>query len=101
MANLATAFAQPITFRLMAVSEKRQTVQPSGEEPHWYEVSRTMDSDEIGSIAFRNGCLHIVTLEGVMQAHGGDWIIQGITGELYPCKDAIFQATYERVEPAL
>lgn len=28
----------------------------------------------------------------------GDWIIRGIRGELYPCKDEIFRATYEAVE---
>lgn len=27
----------------------------------------------------------------------GDWIIRGIKGELYPCKDDIFKATYEKV----
>lgn len=41
------------------------------------------------------GCAHIVTLEGVMTAEVGDWIIQGIKGELYPCKPDIFEATYE------
>lgn len=27
----------------------------------------------------------------------GDWIIQGIQGEFYPCKQDIFAETYERV----
>jgi len=39
--------------------------------------------------------LHIVTLEGTMTASQGDWIIQGVKGELYPCKPDIFEATYE------
>src|SRR5574341_16066 len=39
--------------------------------------------------------LAISTLEGVMTACVGDWIIQGVKGELYPCKNDIFQATYE------
>jgi len=42
--------------------------------------------------------LMISTLEGVMQADPGDWIIQGIKGELYPCKPDIFEQTYEPVE---
>ena len=33
-----------------------------------------------------------------MFAHPGDWIIRGVKGELYPCKDDVFQATYERVD---
>lgn len=37
----------------------------------------------------------IKTLEGVMRADNGDWIIKGVKGELYPCKPDIFEATYE------
>ena len=44
------------------------------------------------------GFMLIATLEGVMQAKPGDWIIQGVQGEFYPCKPDIFAATYERVE---
>ena len=39
----------------------------------------------------------ISTLEGVMRAEVGDWIIQGVKGEFYPCKPDIFAATYEPV----
>ena len=42
----------------------------------------------------------IETLEGTMRADVGDWIITGVEGERYPCKDSIFRATYERVEEA-
>ena len=42
--------------------------------------------------------IDIFTLEGEMRADIGDWIIKGIAGEFYPCKPAIFQATYEAVE---
>lgn len=37
----------------------------------------------------------INTLEGVMEAHEGDYIIQGVSGEVYPCKPDIFKKTYE------
>lgn len=40
----------------------------------------------------------IRTLEGVMRADVGDWIIRGVKGEFYPCKPDIFEATYEPVE---
>lgn len=36
----------------------------------------------------------IVTLEGDMRFAPGDWIIRGVAGEYYPCRDDIFQATY-------
>ena len=39
--------------------------------------------------------LAIDTLEGVMLADFGDFIIRGAQGEFYPCKPDIFDATYE------
>lgn len=39
----------------------------------------------------------IKTLEGVMNASVGDFIIKGVQGEFYPCKPDIFEATYEEV----
>ena len=39
----------------------------------------------------------IQTLEGIMAANKGDWIIRGVKGELYPCKPDIFTATYDPV----
>ncbi len=41
--------------------------------------------------------LEIHTLEGIMRADIGDYIIKGIKGEFYPCKPDIFEATYEPV----
>jgi len=42
--------------------------------------------------------IYIATMEGVMVARVGDWLIQGVKGEFYPCKPDIFEATYEKVE---
>ncbi len=42
--------------------------------------------------------MFIDTLEGVMTASPGDYIIKGVEGEFYPCKPDIFKATYEEVE---
>ena len=42
--------------------------------------------------------LQIPTLEGLMLAVEGDWIIRGVKGEFYPCKPDIFEQTYEKVE---
>jgi hypothetical protein len=41
--------------------------------------------------------LDIPTLEGIMHADIGDWIITGVKGEQYPCKPDIFEQTYEPV----
>lgn len=48
---------------------------------------------------FGNGNKAIIkTLEGTMTAGVTDWIIRGVNYELYPCKDEIFQKTYESAE---
>ena len=39
--------------------------------------------------------LQIYTLEGIMDASIGDYIIKGVKGEFYPCKPDIFDLTYE------
>lgn len=44
-----------------------------------------------------NPYLKIETLEGIMKASVGDYIIKGVNGEFYPCKPDIFERTYERV----
>lgn len=41
--------------------------------------------------------LFVKTLEGNMEARVGDYIIQGVNGELYPCKPEIFEKTYDSV----
>lgn len=47
---------------------------------------------------YAQGAIQLPTIEGIMLAFPSAWIIKGIQGEFYPCKDDIFQETYERVE---
>lgn len=44
--------------------------------------------------------VRIRTLEGVMIGQEGDWLIKGVSDEVYPCKPDIFEATYEPAEDA-
>ena len=41
--------------------------------------------------------LLIPTLEGMMKASMGDYIIKGVQDEFYPCKPDIFEKTYKLV----
>lgn len=43
----------------------------------------------------KGGYLVIHTLEGDMVAKPGDWIINGVKGEFYPCKHEVFLMSYE------
>lgn len=40
---------------------------------------------------------NVNTLEGIMTATEGDYIIKGVRGEFYPCKPGIFEQTYDEV----
>lgn len=51
-----------------------------------------------GKSMYKDGMLCINTLEGTMAATVGDYIIRGVDGEYYTCKESIFAKTYEKVE---
>lgn len=60
--------------------------------PEWLDLNK---------VHIRNGgapFAEIETLEGLMTASYGDFIIQGVKGEFYPCKPDIFLATYNEVK---
>lgn len=42
--------------------------------------------------------IRVDTLEGVMYAQPGDWIVRGVAGEFHPCKPDMFEQTYETVD---
>jgi hypothetical protein len=56
------------------------------------EIEEFFDGNDKGE--FKGDGLFISTLEGTMRASKGDYIIQGIEGEFYPCKPDIFDKTY-------
>jgi hypothetical protein len=71
--------------------------------PGWLHIAWQKDRNEAGSVYPCNDFICINTLEGEHQVTPNDWIIQGIQGELYPCKPDIFAATYDDIsgEPRL
>jgi hypothetical protein len=61
---------------------------------NWDDVDRFANREALHVLRSVTG-LKMQTLEGVMLAGPGDWIIRGVKGEFYPCKPDIFAATYE------
>ncbi len=57
-----------------------------------------IDAEKDGTLYFDGPTLKIKTLEGEHTAQVGDYIIQGVHGELYPCKPDIFEKIYEEVK---
>lgn len=40
--------------------------------------------------------MNINTLEGIMYAEKGDYIIKGVHGEIYSCKPDVFEESYDK-----
>ncbi len=41
-----------------------------------------------------NETFEVQTKEGIMKGKKGDWLMIGISGEMYPCDDEIFKKSY-------
>lgn len=77
----------------------KYTGELNQEVPEWFRnaelqniATRFYSDDDVAE-----GSCHIKTLEGLLLANTGDYIIKGVAGELYPCKPNIFEETYEQV----
>ena|SRR3990167_10697633 len=71
--------------------------------PDWMHRAWQLERGEPNSLyptmeGSEDGTLSIMTLEGEHLVNFGDWIIQGIKEEIYPCKPDIFEKTYDMVE---
>ncbi len=89
----------PSTYRKLPVDIEAHHLADSEQ---MLKASVWMDAMGVGhSILLGDGghakALMIPTLEGEMRADLEDYLIRGVQGEFYPCKPAIFEATYEAV----
>lgn len=73
-----------------------EAIQYDGSEERQREIVNWSNGRVEGMFS-THAILQIPTLEGVMTAEPGDWIIKGVAGEFYPCKADIFEQTYEAV----
>jgi len=62
--------------------------------PEWFKNNDKVSVDIIEG----QTVISIETLEGIMKCNKNDYIIQGVDGELYPCRRDIFLKTYEKFE---
>lgn len=77
-----------------------EAIQFKNDEPETLiEIQEFMGGEDL-RVSYENPdnpAIKIETLEGVMEASIGDFIIRGVKGEYYPCKPDIFEQTYEPV----
>jgi len=94
---------KPVEIEAFQMTKERR--YDNSEWPNWLHRAWNVDQKEVGSLfcVDENGMigpgddLFINTLEGSHKVSWDDFIIQGVQGELYPCKPDIFDATYDPV----
>lgn len=69
------------------------------EDPEW--IVAAIKAGQVKFVGTQRGQprMTIETLEGTMIARPGDWVLRGVKGEIYPCRDDIFRETYEVAAP--
>ena len=100
----------------MAIYKKRpvevEARQLVGDDSAYHDIYKWIEANTMGSfdpetetlpfsgvsIDPATGYILIATLEGIMEAQPGDYVIRGVQGEFYPCKPHIFEATYDYVK---
>jgi hypothetical protein len=95
---------KPVVIEAFQMTEARR--ESNCDWPEWLNHAWQLERGTPGSLypthsdnATRK--LSVGTLEGPMLVSWGDWIIRGVRGEIYPCKDEIFRATYDPVSEDL
>lgn len=84
---------KPIVVEAFQMTRERRN--DNSEWPVWLQKAW---QDDVVTIAIDgSNRLMIETLEGKHLVSWDDYIIQGVAGELYPCKPDIFWATYEQL----
>jgi hypothetical protein len=63
-------------------------------QPHW--LSKALAA---GTVQYneKDDRWEISTLEGIISCSSNDWIIKGVKGELYPCRNDVFEEIYEKL----
>ena len=75
----------------------------NSEWPNWLHQAWNKEPFEPGVMFCNpdpnnNERLYIRTIEGVqIELEWGDWIVHGVVGEIYPCKDHVFKQTCDPV----
>jgi len=94
---------KPVVIEAFQITE--ETRQDNRDWPEWLNRAWQKENDAEGSVYpvdYPNSDgtdeLRVFTLEGIHNVGWGDFIIQGVNGELYPCKPGIFYKLYDRIE---
>lgn len=88
----------PTAFRKRPITIHAMQIPRLANMDHAFMAWVKQHSDGRSVEYYPDNTLMISTLEGKMVAKPGNWLIIGVKGELYPCRDDIFHETYEAVQ---
>lgn len=86
MNNVRKFRKRPVTIEAMQLTDAKSVL----------DIEEWINSGDVG-FSTNPPTIWIDTLEGRMEGRVGDWIIKGVNGEFYPCKNEIFIKTYQEV----
>ena len=89
---------KPVVVEAFQVTMIREPTKDSPDIPEWLSEALAKKWTEQGAVYWLGGNLFVQALGGTVEVSLYDWIVQGVEGELYPCKPDIFEATYEPAE---
>jgi hypothetical protein len=89
---------RPVEIEAMQTAPADPMVAEKDREEQNRAVARWVSNGGADVVGFGPSYIEIQTLEGVMTAGPGDWVIRGVQGEFYPCKPDIFEQTYDTVD---
>lgn len=97
MTNKNDYTKRPVTIQAVEWTGKnlREVITFTDGPPDARTMHAQMKWEDYCDLVERDG-LKIHTLEGVMSAAIGDYIIKGVKGEHYPCKPDVFHLTYSK-----
>lgn len=67
-------------------------------QEEWFQTALHSGTIHYGGETYGEGHWRIRTKEGPLNLNPGEYVIQGVEGEIYPCDPGIFAKTYESVE---
>lgn len=94
---------KPVVVEAFQMTEARRS--DNRDWPHWLNEAWQREAPMEGALVIDEHDLEhqrlvIWTKEGRTPIYWDDWIIQGVKGELYPCRPDIFEETYHPEEDA-
>jgi hypothetical protein len=84
---------KPIVIEAVLIAANAGSTGGFAEMPAWLEAA--LQDGKVRNASDEEGGVIVRTLSGKVRAQPGDWLVSGVAGELYVCKQELFDTVYE------